>query len=754
MAIGTGGAGSIGTVFVELDLDPDRYTKGQQRLYKDATQTALNIEANFKKLNIKSSAEFDLMRQKITNAYNMIAHSSKATANDILRAEKAKNDQLKEINRQQYGEQTGFIEKIKKNWMAASVAIVAAIMAINKAVQYMELGAAAKRSEAAFRVIAENSGMAADDVIKNMQRATKNVINSSDMMQKAIKLISFDYTAEQIERFSNVIETAALISGTKMADAFNRLADSIASRMPRAMYEMGAVTRDQMDIVQRAISAGAESTVFFELAMANLELQQLRLQGTQEDTILQLERYRKNIVELKEETGKVFISIFNSAIDAVKLLAAGINGITGNVYNLISAYYKYRAVVYDIIGAEKKADDNRVKAWIWQKKSLKEWEERDKLYNEVKKSILGLSDAEGKASEEEINNARKRVEAQIEALKKLIETRKTEIKERKKQAEVKLQIDKEEKKQVKDYTQEIDQLYKNFLYSHAAGYAEMSKSAQTGYEETQYYAKRSLDFHLQLFRNTKKEMLALGWTEEDWQAWYNARAFEAEIKSQEIILQGLKNLMKYSDDAKTGIQAYYKELELSVYTWSQAAYDNVKNFAETSKTTLSTIFFDASTGDLKKFGDYWTSFMNSMKKKWADSLAEMLIQWIMFQAKTKIFKIFGSIFGGGGGGEGITKNALGNVFYQGQIKKFGLGDIITKPTYLPLGLFGENPNREGEAIMPLKRTKTGELGVQSTGPTLSISIPITINGGFNKRMVSDLRSDIEDLVERKVRAWV
>ncbi|MEN6464448.1 MAG: hypothetical protein ABFD62_04625, partial [Syntrophaceae bacterium] len=76
----------IGTVFVELDLDPSRYTKGQQQLYKAATQTSLNIEQNFKNLGIKSSAEFDLMRQKATNAYNMIANSAKATANDILRA--------------------------------------------------------------------------------------------------------------------------------------------------------------------------------------------------------------------------------------------------------------------------------------------------------------------------------------------------------------------------------------------------------------------------------------------------------------------------------------------------------------------------------------------------------------------------------------------------------------------------------------------------------------------------------------------
>lgn len=115
----------VGTIFVELDLDASRYLKGQQRLLKDATSVSLNIEENFKKLGIKSSAEMDLMRQKITNSFDMISHSAKATANDILRAEKAKNDQLKRLNEQQFGHQTTLLESIRKNWIAYSAAIYA-----------------------------------------------------------------------------------------------------------------------------------------------------------------------------------------------------------------------------------------------------------------------------------------------------------------------------------------------------------------------------------------------------------------------------------------------------------------------------------------------------------------------------------------------------------------------------------------------------------------------------------------------------
>lgn len=123
-------AGSVGQIFAEIDLDASRYLKSQKKLYQDATQTTLNIEANFKKLGVRSSAEMDLMRQKITNSYNMIANSSKATANDILRAEKAKNEQLKRLNEEQYGAHQSVLSRMRSHWMAYSVAVYAGMRAL------------------------------------------------------------------------------------------------------------------------------------------------------------------------------------------------------------------------------------------------------------------------------------------------------------------------------------------------------------------------------------------------------------------------------------------------------------------------------------------------------------------------------------------------------------------------------------------------------------------------------------------------
>jgi len=233
---------SIGTVFVELDLDPSRYTKGQQQLLRDATQTSINIEDNFKKMGIKSSAAFDLMRESIKNNYNAIKNNAVATANDIMRAEEAKHAKLTALNTEQFGKQTTLLEGLKSNWVAASAAIVGAWMLVNKAVGYMDNAGKALQVESSFKIMAESAGVNADSMIASMKRATKETIDDSDLMLKAVKLMTLGYDSTQIERFSKVVITASQIAGTTASQAYDELADAIGNRTPKAMVRMGAVT--------------------------------------------------------------------------------------------------------------------------------------------------------------------------------------------------------------------------------------------------------------------------------------------------------------------------------------------------------------------------------------------------------------------------------------------------------------------------------------------------------------------------------
>ena len=83
-------AHKVGTIFAEVDLDFEPYTRAQKKLVKDATSSTLNIEKSYKDLGIKSAKEFDLMRAKVSNSYNRITKDAKTSAADIVRASKAR----------------------------------------------------------------------------------------------------------------------------------------------------------------------------------------------------------------------------------------------------------------------------------------------------------------------------------------------------------------------------------------------------------------------------------------------------------------------------------------------------------------------------------------------------------------------------------------------------------------------------------------------------------------------------------------
>ncbi|MFH2075983.1 MAG: hypothetical protein ABIJ57_11670, partial [Pseudomonadota bacterium] len=235
--------GSVGTIFAELDLDTSRYLKSQQKLLQDATHTTLNIEQNFKNLGVKSSAEMDLMRAKITNSFDMIANSSKATANDILRAEQAKNDKLKQLNEQQYGAQTSTLGKMKDNWLATSAAIVAAWYAVSKVVgaasgvvwataKYEMLGV----SMGVVGNIAGYTGAQMEAAAVKMQKLG---IAMTDSRNATIQLVTAGLKLSDAEKFASVARDAAVVGMTNTTAAMTSIIRAVKSGETEILKTLG-----------------------------------------------------------------------------------------------------------------------------------------------------------------------------------------------------------------------------------------------------------------------------------------------------------------------------------------------------------------------------------------------------------------------------------------------------------------------------------------------------------------------------------
>jgi hypothetical protein len=615
----------VGTIFVELDLDASRYTKGQQALLKDAQSTTLNIEQNFKNLGIKSSAEMDLMRAKVKNSFDMIANSSKATANDIIRAEEAKNAKLKALNTQQFGEQTSIIDKLKNNWLAGSAAIAAAAVVVHKAMAYIEEGARAMQVESAFKIMADSAGVNSERMIASMKAATRETIDDSQMMQKAIKLMTLGYNPEQIERFSQVVITASQIAGTTAAAAYDELADAIGNRAPKAMVRMGAITREQMGIVNAAIEAGAESIVLYELAMANLELKQKRLQGTQNEVQITFERLNARIGETTETIGKGLIIALDYAYRSFEYLAAGVMG-------LVSAYARYRELVYMVMGDEQKASDNRFVANV-------AWETRMDLLKRSTEAITDNAAAGKRATAEEISGAKAKVDAQVAALKATTDAGKTAKVEYDKSAAV-------NKSFWQEYKRDVEGAFEFEKFKLEEQLKEFDKYVHDKNALNVWYAAEARKISIKEFADTAATQ-------------FPADDYDAESMRAKSYGDSMKNAQKNAEE----FERANKELWKNSVTYGEdtfAEWDKLtEQTANSMQQNFSNLFFDAMTGKLKTLEDYAKAIFDSIARMVSDMAAQMATEAIFgdlskgASGKSGGGGLLGSIigmFGGNGGG--------------------------------------------------------------------------------------------------------
>jgi len=181
---------------------------------------------------------------------------------------------------------------------------------------------------------------------------------------------------------------------------------------------------------------------------------------------------------------------------------------------------------------------------------------------------------------------------------------------------------------------------------------------------------------------------------------------------------------KKSDDYRDGVAAAFAEIQRDAMTMGQAAYESVKEFSTQAQSTLSSVFFDAAKGELKSFSDYFTSFFDTILKKFTDICAQMVVEWLMAQARMAvtsagggsgilgtILGAVGGLFGGGTSTATAAATAGSSSFNTGALNlglsavKFADGGWIPEPVLgrgLTSGRYYSFAERESERVMTKK----------------------------------------------------
>lgn len=174
---------------------------------------------------------------------------------------------------------------------------------------------------------------------------------------------------------------------------------------------------------------------------------------------------------------------------------------------------------------------------------------------------------------------------------------------------------------------------------------------------------------------------------------------------------------KASDADKDWLNNGFKQFEKSVGTVDEAMTNWVSGSLDaTSKSMVS--LFTTGEGGFKQ-----------LAKTIITSLAEMAVQLLIV---IPLFQLLKSLMGGG------TAAASGTTMTAIPTGK-AAGDVLNKPTtFMAVGGSITAGEAGEEAIMPLKRTAGGDLGVQVAGGSaksnnVSISQNVTVNGNINNK---------------------
>ena len=206
------------------------------------------------------------------------------------------------------------------------------------------------------------------------------------------------------------------------------------------------------------------------------------------------------------------------------------------------------------------------------------------------------------------------------------------------------------------------------------------------------------------------------------------RNLKAQALNQLSIAQGQLNDLKVEENRLTqeGIKNEEDKVQKGV-----SAYDSLKDGMKSYLNSIKDVnaqIKDATEAAFKGMEDALVNFVMTGKLNFADLTRSILADIARIAIRQAIIApIIGAIFPGLS-----SASAKGNVFDKG-IKEYAKGGIVTKPTMFAYGSggtgrFGLMGEAGAEAILPLKRGRSGNLGVEASGSATNIVVNVDASG--------------------------
>lgn len=203
----------------------------------------------------------------------------------------------------------------------------------------------------------------------------------------------------------------------------------------------------------------------------------------------------------------------------------------------------------------------------------------------------------------------------------------------------------------------------------------------------------------------------------------NMNAAAARIADMPLNIDAVGDGLAKAVESSSTFSDTIKELEAQTWSWSYALEQAAAQFADEfpSKTQ---IILQAAQVLQNAFASIFTDAVHNARDFFrvvAAGFTQMFAQLAAQAAASSILDFLrgmvGMRSGLSGGLHPFAPDAKGNAYGQGRVIPMAAGGVVTGPTLFPLaagnvGMMGE---AGAEAVMPLRRTKSGRLGVEAAG---------------------------------------
>lgn len=335
----------IGTMFAEIGLDATKLEKGLKQSHDALVDGTAKVESAYKSLGIKSDAVYEQMRKNATAAVDFIKNKTISSTEEIVRAQQAAANKIKQINEQQYGSHVSMLDSMKKNWVATAAVVAGAWMVVNKAMAWAEIGAKALQTEESFRIVAASANESADKIISGMKRAAAGTVDDSDIMQQAVKGMVLGLKGDEMVHIMDAARVSARVAGEDVKTAYESITNAIATGMPRALKKYGLATKEETAIVEQALKAGVTGINLYTLAMMNAGVQSAKFGALQANAAEGIQVAKAQFQELTETIGKFVIELGTKAFMVVKSFAGILSYMAAPIAYLIGGQSAYNAMV-------------------------------------------------------------------------------------------------------------------------------------------------------------------------------------------------------------------------------------------------------------------------------------------------------------------------------------------------------------------------------------------------------------------------